>query len=79
MPWFDPIVERPQFLQWAFPLSLPHKVAKWPHPDSNRTNSRFRLPHTKDLLPTASRWEMNLQGIETSPPDPVPERGADRK
>ena len=73
MPWFDPIVERPQFIQWAFPLSQPHKVAKWPHPDSNRTNSRFRLPYTKDLLPTASRWEMNLQGIETSPPDPVPE------
>lgn len=70
MPWFNPQPSELQVDNWKYPNSQPHKVAKWPHPNSNRTNSRFRLLHTKGLFPTASRWTMSVQALNAPGPDP---------
>lgn len=73
MPWFDPQPTELQVDNWKYPNSQPHKVAKWPHPSSNRTNARFRLLHTKNLYPTASRWTMSIQALNAPLPDPPPD------
>lgn len=57
MPYFDPPPTGAELSAWLFPNGQPHKVPRWPRPNSNRVDSRFRLKFTNPIDDnTASRY-----------------------
>lgn len=71
MPWFVPpagILEAQA--EWIFPGTPfeKHKIGRWPHPNTPRTNSWFIMEHSTFLAHTAHKrlwcWTM-LQSIDT--------------
>lgn len=63
MVWFDPPATVDEFTAWISP-GLPggkHKIGRWPHPNTPRTQSKFIIETDRDLAHTAYRrlfsWE----------------------
>jgi len=62
MPYFDPQPTPAELTAWLFPNGQPHKVPRWPRPQTNRVNARFRLPHTAPVDGwTGSRFLFRFQ------------------
>lgn len=68
MPWFVPPLtndEESAFIQPGGP-SIPHKVGRWPHPNTDRVDARFIMRHMDPLAHTANRRLFCVSTDDTS-------------
>lgn len=75
MPWFDPQPTPAELAFWLLPEGQPHKVSRWPRPNSSRAlDARYRLDGT---VPggdaTASNYLIKVDRSGSNDPIPFPD------
>lgn len=67
MPWFAPQPSEAEIAFWGL-RSSDNLVSRWPHKQTDRSNCRFRLPHSQRFDSTAIRWSVIVDLFDDDPP-----------
>lgn len=68
MPWFDPILTSQEESDFIEPggSGIPHKVGRWPAPNTDRVDARYIMRHMDPLAHTAYRRLFCVSTVDTS-------------